>query len=347
MTSALVIGKFWPPHRGHEAMIQHAHEIADMVYVMVCSTPTARPSGDQRSLWIQSMFPRSEVILVDDFCDWHFPVMCPPECTPKWAKRTREVINSHIDFFVASEEYGLRFSRALGAEYFEFDFERQKFPVSGSEVRADIAGNWDRLPNMVRAGLIRRISVMGAESTGTTTLANDLAIALGTLCVPEVGRTVSWELMAREGSMEDVTWDAQVFWRILNTHASLEEQARIRRSLDAFGPMGAWIVSDTDALATVTWWRRYLGHPPDDVIHFARERLADAYIITSPEDVPFDQDGLRDGEHLRDQMHAEFLGSAIDAGRATLVVQGSRSDRVGQALDFLADVSRDFPLFQR
>lgn len=46
--------------------------------------------------------------------------------------------------------------------------------VSGTAVRADLVGRWGLLPVPVRLGLATRVVVVGAESTGTSTLAADL-----------------------------------------------------------------------------------------------------------------------------------------------------------------------------
>ncbi|NEE33240.1 AAA family ATPase, partial [Streptomyces sp. SID7982] len=46
---------------------------------------------------------------------------------------------------------------------------------SGTAVRKDPVGCWDFLQPPVRAALARRVVILGAESTGTTTLARALA----------------------------------------------------------------------------------------------------------------------------------------------------------------------------
>jgi len=342
---SLVIGKFWPPHAGHFALIEHAFSIADRVYVLVCSTPTAVPEGHRRALWIQEAFPSAEVILTDDFCSWHASLPCPPRCTPLWADRTGELIPDPIDYFVASEDYGPDFATAIGAKFVEFDRRRLSHPVSGTAVRIDPAGHWHDLPEQVRTGLVRKVTIFGAESTGTTTLANNLAAALGVTCIPEVGRTVSWELMAEHGSMSAIEWTPDVFWRILDAQSSLEERARRTRSAGPFGEFGPWLVADTDALATVTWWRRYVGEPPESLVKFASARLADLYVITSPDDVPFEQDGIRDGEDVRFAMHGEFLESVVSTGKPHIVATGTPEERLAATLRKIQQTCAAQPLF--
>jgi hypothetical protein len=114
------------------------------------------------------------------------------ECTPKWAARTRELINVQITHVFTSEEYGDNFAAEIGATHVSIDEGRMSFPISGTEVRKDVSQHWLNLPRIVRQGLFRKIAVIGSESTGTTTLALDLAKDLGAPCAPEAGRTISW-----------------------------------------------------------------------------------------------------------------------------------------------------------
>ena len=111
------------------------------------------------------------------------------------------------------------------------------------------------------------------------------------------------------------------------------------------GPLGPWLVCDTDALATVVWWERYLDGPPDPSMRFSDARLADAYVITSPHDVSFLQDGVRDGEHVRLAMHARFVELAAASGRPYLEVSGTEAERLDLVIEWLAGVEAARPRF--
>ncbi|WP_375406155.1 AAA family ATPase [uncultured Amnibacterium sp.] len=73
----------------------------------------------------------------------------------------------------------------------QVDPGRQLNPVSGTAVCSDPEACWWALAPSVRASLTKRVVVLGAESTGTTTLAKALAEELGTLWVEEYGREYS------------------------------------------------------------------------------------------------------------------------------------------------------------
>lgn len=67
---------------------------------------------------------------------------------------------------------------------------------SSTAVRRDLASRWHELAPATRAGLVTQVVVVGAESTGTTTVAEQLAqhyatrggAWAATQCVPEYGR---------------------------------------------------------------------------------------------------------------------------------------------------------------
>jgi nicotinamide riboside kinase len=81
----------------------------------------------------------------------------------------------------------------------------------------------------VRAGLARRVVVIGAESTGKTTLAQALAENLGTVWVPEYGR---WYWEGRR-CLADQEWDTGEF------HGSPRRSDHWKRTWPA-GPPTGW-----------------------------------------------------------------------------------------------------------
>ena len=87
----------------------------------------------------------------------------------------REAVPERIDFVFTSESYGDELARRMSARHISCDPDRAAIPVSGSGVRADPVANWRYLAPPVRAYLTRRVVVLGAESSGTTTTTRALA----------------------------------------------------------------------------------------------------------------------------------------------------------------------------
>ena len=91
------------------------------------------------------------------------------------------------------------------------------------------------------------------------------------------------------------------------------------------------IVCDTNAVATEVWQRRYMGETSDAMRAIGARDKADLYIITGDE-IPFVQDGIRDGEHVRHEMHQWFIDRIQQTGVPYIVVVGDRDKRLTEAV---------------
>jgi hypothetical protein len=58
----------------------------------------------------------------------------------------------------------------------------------------------------------------------------------------------------------------------------------------------------------------------------------DVYLVTDHTGVPFVQDGLRNGEHIRAQMTRWFLDALTATGRSWVLLTGSRDERIDLAV---------------
>jgi nicotinamide riboside kinase len=199
---------------------------------------------------------------------------------------------------------------------------------------------------------VQRVVLVGAESTGKTTLARDLRDALvrrggafaETRWVPEYGRDYTIEKLARARAaagrepfpeMADLVWTTQDFVAIALEQNALEEHAaRIT---------GTVLICDTDAFATAIWHERYLGVRSAEVEALAIVRPS-LYLLTHVDDVPFEADQIRDGEHLRAWMTEAFVERLRGSPHHTERVRGTREQRVAlatRAIDaWLATVQR-------
>jgi NadR type nicotinamide-nucleotide adenylyltransferase len=230
------------------------------------------------------------------------------------------LLDSPVDAVFTSDAYGAEMARRLGAAWVQVDADRRTNPVSGSAIRVHPDAYWWALAPCVRAWYTRRIVIVGAESTGTTTLARDLAAELSTDWVPEFGR--EWT-MRREGGL-NAPWTSDEFSRIAAEQSAREDAAA--RSVSA-----PWLVCDTDALATAVWHERYIGHRMPSLEALARSRPPWMYVLTR-NDIPFIQDGWRDGEHVRQRMTDRFRAVLADQPVYWNEVTGSRHARVDSVL---------------
>jgi NadR type nicotinamide-nucleotide adenylyltransferase len=215
----------------------------------------------------------------------------------------------------SSEEYGPTYAAFMGARHVAVDPDRRRYPISGTAVRADPWGSAPFLAAPVRAWFVRRVCVLGAESTGTTTLARELAEHYGCAWVPEYGRSFCEQ-------RPNIAWCTEDFVQIARQQQA-DEDAAARRG-------GRLLICDTDALATSIWHERYLGDPSAEVARLAAGRSYALYILTS-DDIPFVQDGTRDGEHIRGWMTERFRHVLAARPEPWIEVRGPREQRLATA----------------
>ena len=151
-------------------------------------------------------------------------------------------------------------------------------------MRADALAALDQLPGGTRASVVRRVCVLGAESTGKTTLARDLADALATVWVPEYGRDYTETLPDRLRYV----WTTPDF-EIISKRQNWNEDRAARYA-------NRIVIVDTDAFATSLFHELYVGYRAPELDAYLRRY--DLYLLTSI-DTPFQMDttGLRyDGD---------------------------------------------------
>jgi HTH-type transcriptional regulator, transcriptional repressor of NAD biosynthesis genes len=312
-TRGLIVGKFYPPHRGHKFLIDSGLAQCDELHVIVCQKPHESPSGDQRAAWLREIHPRANVLLIDDRYD--------ENDSRVWASNCRRWLGFAPELVFTSEHYGEPFAQALGCRHVQVDFARANVPISGTRVRTAPLSCWEYLEPPVRAFYARRVVITGAESTGKTTLAQTLAMRFKTEWVPEYGRAFSEEMLARDGAYH---FESADFEHIARTQCDRENNAARR--------CNKVLICDTDAFATSLWHRRYMNSPSPAVEKIAADHPRPALCLLSKCDTPFVQDGTRDGEHIREWMHAEFERELAAHDRPFVLLEGSYAERTARAI---------------
>ena len=161
-----------------------------------------------------------------------------------------------------------------------------------------------------------RLCLLGAESTGKTTLAAALAERYGTVWVPEYGRVYT-----EVGRPRGAPWRPDELEHIARVHRWWED------FLAGFAP--DVLVCDTDAFTTAVFHEAYFGEPAsgfDDLL----TRVYDAYLVCGL-DVPFEHDGWRDRVEQRRWMHDRYVEHARTSGSPWLVLEGPPDRRLAAA----------------
>jgi HTH-type transcriptional regulator, transcriptional repressor of NAD biosynthesis genes len=346
----LIVGKFYPPHRGHQYLIDQAAVVCAEVTVLVMAAGSETLAVADRVAWLQTSCADLQGVTVAGVrCD--VPVDFGDEAI--WAAQVavmRAALDGigrlPVDAVVSSEPYGDKLAARFGAKHVGIDPGRTAVPVSASQIRADLASCWDDLLSPARAGLAARVVVVGAESTGTSTIAESLAeeyrrrggVWVRTRCVTEAGRdyTVAKWQQARAAAgaagrpdppLEELEWTPADF------DAVAAEQTHRENEVAAAG--SPLLVCDTDAFATSVWERRYLGGRARGLQPWATTDLPrrDVYLLTSHEGVPWHDDGLREGDlAVRAAMTGWFERALTAAGHSWVLLTGSIPERLALAV---------------
>lgn len=312
----LIIGKFYPLHAGHQNLIRTGSAHCERLTVQVLASSVESIPLDVRADWLRAEHPAVNVVAAMDDAPVDFD---DPIAWDVHMGLIESLLDAPVDVVFTSDEYGAEMARRLGATWHQVDPGRASMQISGTAVRADVPGHWWALPPAVREWFCRRVVVTGAESTGSTTLAEALAEHYGVPWVPEYGR--EWT-MIRPGLHEP--WQTEEFDLIAIEHARQEVEA-MRRSPRPL------VISDTDVLATTLWHERYLGRPSPSVIARAEAWRPDLYILTGDE-IAFTQDGWRDGEAIRHEMQQRFRETLDAFGVDWVEVRGTPEERLAAAV---------------
>jgi NadR type nicotinamide-nucleotide adenylyltransferase len=164
---------------------------------------------------------------------------------------------------------------------------------------------------------IKKIVVIGPESTGKSTLSKALAKELGTIWVPEYARNYL-EQKGQVYTYEDLLVIAK--GQILS-----EEELLLKAN--------KYIICDTDLYVIKVWSEHKYGKVEPFVLETIAQRRYDAYILCDI-DMPWQSDILR--EHPEPQMRKYFYNIYKDivqqSGKPFIIVNGNETERLTQAL---------------
>ncbi len=165
-----------------------------------------------------------------------------------------------------------------------------------------------------------RIAILGAESTGKSTLARALAARLGTVWVPEYLR----EFVDVHGRVPRE--DDQV---------GIARTQRDREHLLLPRARGV-LVCDTTPLMTAVYSRIYWGRVPQALL--ALEAAHDyALTFVAGTDVPWVPDGLmRESEEVRQRVHEQLLAVLVQRGIPFVLLTGEQPERIRRVEAHLA-----------
>jgi NadR type nicotinamide-nucleotide adenylyltransferase len=307
-SSGVVCGRFLPPHRGHRYLIDVARAQVDQLLVIVFATPTDAIAGALRVRWLRELYPDCEIAL-EQRTESSLVAPDPAELARAITRHRPRAPH----YFFSSEMSYQGAAGVLGSTFVPVDPTRSVIPISGTAIRAELMRNYEMLPANVRPWFVRRVAVIGAESTGKSTLCAALATAYQTIHVPEYARTLARARGAELGA-DDLQLAAH------GQMASEDALAKVARRV---------LFCDTDVRALARWSDRLAGRAPRWLAEAADARPYDLYLVT-PIEVPFVGSAERNRPEERRAFHAQLRDDVALAG-AMVELSGDRTEVLAQA----------------
>ncbi len=331
MSIGFTLGKFAPLHYGHQLVIDTAIAETEHVIVMIYDCPeTTEVPLLVRAGWIQDLYPSVEVIQA-----WNGPteVGDTPQIKQMHEEYILSILNGRkITHFFSSEFYGDHVSKALGAINRVVDEARLKFPISGTSLRANPYAYRNFISSRVYRDLVTNVVLLGAPSTGKSTLAEELAKEHDTVWMPEYGREY-WE---KHQDNRRLTLEQLV--ELAEGHLKREEV----NLLDA----NKFLFTDTNAITTYLFSLYYHGKALSRLSELASLSHS-RYDITflCEEDIPYDNTWDRSGEVNRSIFQKQTIAELIQRKIPFYRLKGSTETRILDAKKVLKTIKKfnNFP----
>lgn len=276
-------GSFNPLHLGHVRCMISAANQCDKLIIVICEG-TNRNEVDirQRYRWVYETvkhFPHIRLfVLKDDAPD---KALYTEESWYANAEKVKAFAGEPITAVFFGDDYS---SDSMWAKCYP-DAETVILPrdeISSTAIRKAPLSCWDMMPDYVRSYYVKKVLLIGTESTGKSTLAVSLARHYNTCFLEEVGR----DLSARSGT--DLWMVPQDFTDILLQH-KVKQLEMISRANKVF-------FEDTNCLTTLFYIQFLEGKEKEKNQALAEAISAlneyDLVLLLGP-DVAFVQDGDR------------------------------------------------------
>ena len=325
-------GSFNPLHMGHVDCIIRAANMCRRLYIVI-SSGSNRDEIDfrVRYRWVYTLTKHIGNVTLLSISD---DAPNKSDYTESYwmadAEKVKRQIGTKIDVVFCGSDYGEdSFWNVCYPESELYVFPRNE--ISSTEIRENPYRRWDWLPNVVKPYYVKKVLLMGGESTGKSTLTINLAHRFNTNYVDEAGRELS------EKSGTDRMMLSEDFTEILLQH-KLNELHAVERS-------NRVLFIDTDALIT-QFFMNFLEDPMVEKNRALSDSIDalnryDLILFLEP-DVEFVQDGDR-SEIIRSdrEKYSEQIKDLLRThNRSFTVVRGSYEQRYQTSVQLVNELLR-------
>ena len=259
----LILGKFFPLHRGHCFVIDMAIDMCAEVHICVCSKNDESIEGSVRVEWVRAQYPHANVTVHHITKEIEEAHANNPHAPKIWADELRAFIgNISIDYVFSSERYGKDFSKQLNAQWVVVDEKRSIISVSGEEIRKNIYHNWDYLASSVKPYFVKKVGLQGDKKHIIAFIEN----VGGLLCDPYFSmvqeyiadKTLSESQFIQSAKSVVRALSLQDYPLICCDFSSVDAtNALVSKEMDLYD-MHLTINNEDDVIQQVQWWMSVL-----------------------------------------------------------------------------------------
>lgn len=165
---------------------------------------------------------------------------------------------------------------------------------------------------------MRKVTVVGAESSGKTTLAEALGRARSMVVVQEFARTY---LEQHGPSYTEADLLTIAVAQARAEDAAMELAARQGQRL---------VVCDTDMITIRIWGEEKFGRCDPWIIEASEHRPYDLWLLCRP-DIPWEPDPLRENPHDRERLFQVYEAMLKRLGKPYVIIDGRQEERLHEA----------------
>lgn len=341
MNNGLFFGKFAPLTTGHISAITTAAAQVDRLFVVLCwdqkfqntlsEDLRTRLTLRNRLLWLKDTFKHMSHVQVTYVDESDIPGY--PEGSESFTSLVRDELwhsfqETDISTVFSSEtEYNQYFENNWPeAKHILIDPERTFVNISATTVRSNPYKYWDYIAHTARKDFVKKVCIIGVESTGKSFLTKNLANYFSTISVEEVGRTIC----------EDEYGASEEYMTVQDyEHIAMEHKCKEYRLAKEANKV---LFSDTNNLITL-FSMQCQGKTSAMISEMAKAEKYDLVIMLDI-DVPWVYDHLRTNNtpELRQSTYEMLKRICTDHGVQYVTVSGTYDERYKTSVKLVQDL---------